>query len=197
MTRTGLAATLEVIFTVVAFGWRSWHQYRHTGSTGFIRPRMDAPPAERVGAASFAIALIGLAVAPAAAVGDAVRAGFDHPVVVVAGAALSVAGIVGCVYSQLAMGASWRIGVDQQARTELITSGIYAKVRNPIFSTMVLAGAGFTLLVPNLWAFGSFALLIAGIELQVRYVEEPYLRRVHGEDYDRYLATAGRFLPRW
>jgi protein-S-isoprenylcysteine O-methyltransferase Ste14 len=39
------------------------------------------------------------------------------------------------------------------------------------------------------------ALLIVGIELQVRCIEEPYLSRVHGTSYQTYGARAGRFCP--
>jgi len=33
------------------------------------------------------------------------------------------------------------------------------------------------------------------LELQVRAVEEPYLRRTHGTAYERYVAQVGRFVP--
>lgn len=35
-----------------------------------------------------------------------------------------------------------------------------------------------------------------GIGVQVRLVEEPYLRRTHGVAYTDYAARVGRFLPR-
>jgi protein-S-isoprenylcysteine O-methyltransferase Ste14 len=60
---------------------------------------------------------------------------------------------------------------------------------------MVLATAGFALLLANAWAFGAFAALLVGLELQVRYVEEPYLLGIHGDAYVRYTAHAGRFVP--
>ncbi len=44
-------------------------------------------------------------------------------------------------------------------------------------------------------AVAGFALLLTTIELQVRIVEEPYLTRVHGPDYQAYLASTGRFAP--
>ena len=31
--------------------------------------------------------------------------------------------------------------------------------------------------------------------MQVRFVEEPYLERVHGDDYRRYTERTGRFIP--
>jgi protein-S-isoprenylcysteine O-methyltransferase Ste14 len=60
---------------------------------------------------------------------------------------------------------------------------------------MLLAAAGFALLLPNAFAFGALAALVIALELQVRFVEETYLRQVHGDAYDRYLARAGRFAP--
>lgn len=40
-----------------------------------------------------------------------------------------------------------------------------------------------------------FALVVAGIEGHVRVVEEPYLRRVHGDRYRDHTAEVGRFVP--
>jgi len=50
-------------------------------------------------------------------------------------------------------------------------------------------------MVPNVIAVGGLVALIVAIELQVRGVEEPYLRRMHGMADDRYAADVGRFLP--
>jgi protein-S-isoprenylcysteine O-methyltransferase Ste14 len=194
--RTTTAVVLEVVFAVLAFGVRSWVQWRRTGSTGFILPRRGAPLVERVGAGLFVLAIALLVVAPIIDAGGSGRgSAFDNPAVAVVGDVLAVAGIVLCVVAQFAMGDSWRIGVDTSAQTALVTAGIFGRVRNPIFSAMVLATAGFALLLPNAWAFGAFAALLVGLELQVRYVEEPYLLTVHGDAYVRYTARAGRFVP--
>jgi protein-S-isoprenylcysteine O-methyltransferase Ste14 len=55
--------------------------------------------------------------------------------------------------------------------------------------------AGTTLAVPNLAAVAGLAAAIAGVQLQVRRIEEPYLMGAHGEDYRAYAARVGRFLP--
>jgi protein-S-isoprenylcysteine O-methyltransferase Ste14 len=49
--------------------------------------------------------------------------------------------------------------------------------------------------VPNVVAAATLAALVAGLETQVRLVEEPYLARVHGDRYRRYAAATGRFVP--
>ena len=108
---------------------------------------------------------------------------------------LVVAGIVGALAAQLTMGDSWRVGVDKNERTTLVTKGIYRWVRNPIFSFIGVSVIGFVLLVPNLWSLLAMALILIGVQLQVRFVEEPYLLSLHGRDYQRYLAGVGRFAP--
>jgi protein-S-isoprenylcysteine O-methyltransferase Ste14 len=50
-------------------------------------------------------------------------------------------------------------------------------------------------IVPNLLSVLTLAGFIVGIQIQVRLVEEPYLRRVHGDAYRRYAMRTGRFLP--
>src|SRR3546814_20004541 len=108
------------------------------------------------------------------------------------GALLAVAGIVLCIAAQLTMGDSWRIGVDQAETTQLVTSGVFASVRNPIFSAMALAAAGFALLLANLWALATLVALLVGLELQVRLVEEPSLRRTPRRTYNRKSSSSGR-----
>jgi protein-S-isoprenylcysteine O-methyltransferase Ste14 len=120
---------------------------------------------------------------------------FYSPAIHLGGAALATVGMCGALYAQVAMGNSWRIGVDATERTELITSGIYSRVRNPIFSFMIVLGLGLLLLVPTSVSLLAVAFTAAGIEIQVRAVEEPYLRRAHGATYEAYCARVGRFIP--
>jgi protein-S-isoprenylcysteine O-methyltransferase Ste14 len=93
------------------------------------------------------------------------------------------------------MGDSWRIGVDQSERTGLVTNGPFTAVRNPVFTGMLLASVGLTLLAPNPIALVALACLLVALEIQTRLVEEPYLLTTHGAAYGDYAARAGRFLP--
>jgi protein-S-isoprenylcysteine O-methyltransferase Ste14 len=118
-----------------------------------------------------------------------------QPVIAVVGLILAPAGFAATLAGQMGMGASWRIGVDPGERTDLVTTGVFAYVRNPIFTAMALAQVGMVLLVPTWISAAALAALIAAVELQVRAVEEPYLRLVHGEAYAIYAANTGRFVP--
>jgi protein-S-isoprenylcysteine O-methyltransferase Ste14 len=111
------------------------------------------------------------------------------------GAGLVAAGIVGGLASQLTMGNSWRIGVDECETTELVTQGLFEWVRNPIFSFILISGVGIVLLVPSALSFLALASTFVGIEIQVRAVEEPYLAKIHGTVYRAYASRVGRFVP--
>ncbi|MGQ1797409.1 methyltransferase family protein [Kocuria oceani] len=93
------------------------------------------------------------------------------------------------------MGASWRVGVDASERTELVTTGAFAVVRNPIFTAMLTTLVGLTLLVPTMVSAAALLCLLVAVELQVRLVEEPYLLRTHRQAYTSYAAHVGRFVP--
>jgi len=192
-----LALALYGVYLVVTFGLRTLIQVRRTGSTGFHGLGGRPGSAEWIAGVGFTVALLVGAAAPVLALLDLVEpfAGLDTTAVHVAGALLAVGGIAATFYAQVAMGSSWRIGVDEAERTELVTSGPFALVRNPIFAAMAPTGLGLTLLVPSWVAFVGLAGLIAALELQVRVAEEPYLRRVHGEAYAEYASRVGRFFP--
>ena len=68
------------------------------------------------------------------------------------------------VLAQQTMGRTWRIGVDPEERTDLITHGVFGYVRNPIFTAMIAAQAGTTLLAPTWLAVIGLGLLVAGVD---------------------------------
>jgi protein-S-isoprenylcysteine O-methyltransferase Ste14 len=176
-----------LVYVLVAFVLRTVVQLRATGSSGFVGLRRNAGAIERLAGAamlaSFALSLV----APFVGEPLADTAGLG-------GATIALA-TAGTFAAQLTMASSWRIGVDERERTELVTGGMFAIVRNPIFSLMVLASIGFALACPTPLALLAPPLLALGLALQVRLVEEPYLARTHGDAYREYARRVGRFLP--
>lgn len=196
-TAAGIALVLFAVFGVLGFGWRSWLQYRRTGSTGFRGTSGRIGSLEWIAGLGFVIALVVAVAAPILQ-----RANVIEPVgmlrtvwIQVIGIVVATAGIAATVYAQLEMGDAWRIGVDEQEITTLVRTGVFGRVRNPIYTAMFTFGLGIALVTPNLVAFAGFVLLVATIELQVRRVEEPYLLRTHGDTYRDYTASVGRFIP--
>ncbi len=193
-----IALALFAVFALLGFGWRSWRQHRRTGSTGFHGVSGRVGSAEWFAGAGFIVAMAAAFFAPVLQMtGVIAPLGFLYaPWVQVTGIVLALAGIAATVYAQVDMGDSWRIGVDPGETTTLVRHGVFSVVRNPIFTAMLGFGLGIALVTPNVVAIIGFALLVLTIEVQVRVVEEPYLTTNHGDDYRRYAASVGRFLPR-
>jgi protein-S-isoprenylcysteine O-methyltransferase Ste14 len=107
-------------------------------------------------------------------------------------AAIGIAGLVG---AQAAMGREWRIGVSADQGTRLITGGPFAYVRNPIYTAMFVGFGGIVMTDPTPVALAGYAMLVIGIQIQVRAVEEPYLRSAHADGFAEYASRVGRFVP--
>jgi protein-S-isoprenylcysteine O-methyltransferase Ste14 len=182
---------------VLTFGIRIAVQLHRTGSTGVHGLPRDAGPLERFAGVLFATSLAMGAVAPTLALLGLLEPlpALDHTVVHVIGLVLGIGGIGLTFGAQLAMGDAWRIGVDPEERTELVTDGPFGLVRNPIYSAMIPTVLGLVLMVPNLLAMATIVCLVIALELQVRLVEEPHLLRAHGRAYADYAASVGRFVP--
>jgi protein-S-isoprenylcysteine O-methyltransferase Ste14 len=94
-----------------------------------------------------------------------------------------------------AMGANWSIAARMRTDHQLVTSGIFARLRHPIYTGMALFLAALAV------ALGHYANLIvavplfaAGSFLRIRE-EERMLREKFGAAYDSYAASVRRFLP--
>ena len=193
----GDALALWIFFADVALGGRMLLQLRRTGSTGFTGISGSVGSVEWLGGALFALSLVAGGVAALLQVTDVVEPidALDATGAQIAGLVLYAVGLAICLWAQLAMGASWRIGVDESERTDLVTNGPFALVRNPIYSGVIPLVAGLTLLAPNAVAIAAFAALIVSLEIQVRLVEEPHLLRAHSSAYREYASRVGRFVP--
>lgn len=191
-----IALGLLIAYVLLAFGWRAWVQQRRTGDHGFRGFHGARGSTEWWAGLLVAVGMLLVVAGPVAAIaGMPTVPGLDDPWVTWTGGVVALVGIVVTVLVQMAMGSSWRVGVDEAERTDLVTRGPFAVVRNPIFTAMIVSLTGLALLVANPVALVALVVVGLGIELQVRAVEEPYLRRAHGQVYVDYSRRVGRFLP--
>ena len=188
------ALVLYLVWFALAFGVRTFIAYRRTGDSGWRGVSGRPFTLEWFAGIGFTLALVvGLASPIAALLGlDPL---IDSPALAWFGNAVAIVGVLLTLLAQLSMGDSWRIGVDENERTDLVTEGAFALARNPIFTAMVVTAIGLTLMVPNVLAVVGFTALLLALELQVRGVEEPYLLDAHGAAYRNYASRVGRFLP--
>jgi protein-S-isoprenylcysteine O-methyltransferase Ste14 len=194
-----LAAWMLVGFVVLTLAVRVIIQVIRTGGTGLIGFRRGARPVDWLSGILFiggmAMGVVSLQLVLQDSL-DPIE-GLDKDAVHVVGIVLAGSGGLAVFAAQLGMGASWRIGVSDDQDTDLVTTGWFAVVRNPIYAAMVVGWTGFALMVPTWLAFAAVVVIAAGLELQVRAVEEPYLVRTHGDEYRAYATRVGRFVPRF
>jgi protein-S-isoprenylcysteine O-methyltransferase Ste14 len=93
------------------------------------------------------------------------------------------------------MGKSWRMGIDPGEKTALVVTGPYAYVRHPIYALSAILMIASLVVVPN-----PIMVVIAVVHLTLLHWEarreEKHLLTIHGDEYTRYLAHTGRFIPR-
>lgn len=106
---------------------------------------------------------------------------------------LMMISLIWVIIAQINMKNSWRIGIDEDSKTELITAGLFRFSRNPIFLGMIFSLIGFFLVLPTMI---SLLFLIFGfilIQIQIR-LEEVFLQTQPGEMYLNYKKKVRRLL---
>jgi len=111
----------------------------------------------------------------------------------IAGVALVTAGGAVFIPALVSFGASWRVGIDAKTPGGLVTTGMFAFSRNPIFVFLDLYAFG-TFLINGTLGFLLFALILAaGIHYQILQ-EESFLMRIYGAAYQDYSRKTSRYF---
>jgi protein-S-isoprenylcysteine O-methyltransferase Ste14 len=97
------------------------------------------------------------------------------------------------LWSLISFGQSFRVGIDTEHPDKLITSGVFAISRNPIYVAFALILLGQFLIFPN-WIL--LVYVAAGTWLFHRQVlrEEEYLQQHYGKEYSEYRNRVRRYL---
>lgn len=103
------------------------------------------------------------------------------------------ASFIWIVIAQYHMKQSWRIGVDEKNKTELITTGFLSLSRNPIFLGMIVSTIGIFLIIPNALTFFIMATTYIVIQIQIK-LEEEHLLKKHGPTHIKYKYKVRRLL---
>lgn len=112
------------------------------------------------------------------------------------GAVLFASGAGLVIWVNHSLGRNFSGTLALRADHRLIRNGPYRWVRHPMYTAFVATIVGILLLSANL-VVGGIPLVLLAIVLLVRTPrEEAMLLDRFGEEYRRYMATTGRFLPR-
>lgn len=95
------------------------------------------------------------------------------------------------------LGLNWSPTLEIRENHELVTRGIYSRIRHPMYASQILWSLAQILLLQN-WIVG-FASLIVFIPfyfLRVR-AEEQLMLEQFGDQYRSYMQKVGGVFPRW
>ena len=133
--------------------------------------------------------------------GTGLTPGLFEPRLFQSGAAAAVGALLGLaavglqITAFVHMGRSWRIGIDPGSREQLVTTGVFAWSRNPIYMALDLIAVSAFLVSGSVYFLVSGLVVMAGIHVQVRR-EERFLAAAYGAQYESYRRRVHRYLGR-
>ena len=111
----------------------------------------------------------------------------------VIGAALGVGGLLIGFLSFRALGRNFRVFAAPRRSGTLITSGVYSRVRHPMYTAVITSLGGYALYFGSLWAIPFW--LGCTILYIIKAVKEERLLAEHYPEYEDYRRRSWRFIP--
>ncbi|MEM8652436.1 MAG: protein-S-isoprenylcysteine O-methyltransferase [Pseudomonadota bacterium] len=147
---------------------------------------------------SMVVSSFGLGYIPAVWIFTDYLDGFDYTPAIVTAAIGTIILFISLRMFRLthkALGAMWSHSLDLREDHKLVTSGIYEKVRHPMYTAFWLWALGAAFLLPN-WVAGFSGLVGFGTLYFLRVgQEEQMMKDEFGSEYDAYMQRTKRIIP--
>ena len=118
-----------------------------------------------------------------------------RPVPFIAGILCLALGLWLFYRSHADLGAKWSITLEVRENHQLVTQGIYRRVRHPMYLSLLLYSVGQAVVLPN-WVAGPSYLIAFAILFALRVgAEERMMLEEFGKDYEAYMARTKRLVP--
>ena len=93
------------------------------------------------------------------------------------------------------LGTNWSITLEVRESHQLVTRGVYRRVRHPMYLALLLYSSGLLLVIPN-WiagpSYGVAMILVVAFRLGA---EERMMLDHFGQEYEAYMARTKRLIP--
>ena len=117
----------------------------------------------------------------------------ESPLVQQIGWGLLIISLLVVWIAQTQMSTSWRIGIDEENKTKLVTHGLFSISRNPIFLGIMIANLGLLMVIPNAFTLLIVSLSWVSMNTQIR-MEETFLKKEFGDDFYNYMGKVRRWI---
>jgi protein-S-isoprenylcysteine O-methyltransferase Ste14 len=185
----------KFVFIILAIGWYiiRYEYVRRSRREKILRS--DRGPRET---ALLLISLTGLGILPFAYVAKDIprfAAYTFHSIQAWLGLLVAIAALAMFHLTHRALGRNWSLSLDVRQDHQLVTDGIYRRVRHPMYSAFWLWTIAQALLLPN-WVAGFSGMVGFGILFFGRVGrEEQMMLETFGDRYRAYMARTGRIFP--
>ena len=118
-----------------------------------------------------------------------------EPIPFLAGIFFLVLGLWLFYRSHKDLGTNWSVTLEVREQHQLVTHGVYRRLRHPMYLAFLIYSLGQALVLPNCLAgpaYGVAMILLIAFRLER---EERMMREEFGKDYDAYMAKSKRLIP--
>ena len=182
------------MFVVLAIGW---YLIRYGYARRSRRERIVSSARGLRETALLLISLTGLGIVPLVYVATAIphfAAYSFHPLLACLGVFFAVAALGMFQLTHRALGRNWSISLDVREDHQLVTNGVYRRIRHPMYSAFWLWAIAQALLLN--WVAGFAGLVGFGVLFFGRVArEERMMLETFGDSYRSYMARTGRVFP--
>ncbi|WP_144862704.1 protein-S-isoprenylcysteine O-methyltransferase [Mesorhizobium sp. J18] len=191
----GVATIGEIVWVL---GIIAWYIIRYPFERRARRRRVvtdRSSPADGIGLAS---ALFGMAILPGFYVASGIPKVADHPVnawAVAFGTIIFAAALWVFRKSHKELGRNWSITLEIRESHKLVDTGLYARIRHPMYTSFLLMAVGQAFLLAN-WVAGLAGLVGFAVLFFLRVgKEERMMLEIFGAEYRAYMERTKRIVP--
>ena len=175
-----------------------WYAIRYEYARRSRREKVVSSARGPLETALLLISLSGLGLVPLVYVATGMPRFADYsfyPLLAWLGSVFAIAALGMLHLTHHALGRNWSISLDVRENHELVTNGVYRRVRHPMYSAFWLWAIAQALLLPN-WVAGFAGLTGFGILFFGRVArEERMMLEIFGDSYRAYMERTGRIFP--
>ncbi len=107
---------------------------------------------------------------------------------------LTLAGVVVAILARRSLAGNWSRQVAIKEGHELITTGLYRYIRNPIYTGIMLMTLGTAIFIPTLSSLAGFLVMLITVGFKLR-AEEKILEQQFSDEYLAYKKHTWALIP--
>jgi len=185
----------EIVWIVGILGW---YVIRHPFERRAKRVRVVSGGRSFSDTAGLLAALFGMAILPAFYVATGIPVWADRPArfwAVAMGALIFALALWVFRRSHKDLGRNWSIRLEIREEHKLVSNGLYAVIRHPMYTSFLLMALGQAMLLAN-WVAGLAGLVGFAVLFFLRVdKEERMMLETFGPEYRAYIARTKRLIP--